>query len=194
MPNLNVKGEPSRQSSAPSGGGGGGAKSILIIVLVIVAVGGTLFVLNSTGIVKLWGKKKPQPASVSVPVEESFPAAVQDTISAAVQPQAQVKPVEENLTKLESNAKVTPGTAPKKMVVTGTGMYTVQISSWPTEEKASVQAQLFTDAGFEAFVEPTGGWFRVCIGRYESKADAKAQIEKMEHMLESIPVIAKVGN
>ena len=191
MPNLNVKGEPSRQSAA-SAGGGGASKTILILVLVIVAVGGTLFVLNSTGIVKLWGKKKPQPTFVNVPAEESYTPVTQDTTPVEVQPQAE--PVEENLTKLESNAKASPNGSARKMVVTGTGMYTVQISSWSEEVKASAQAQLFSDAGFEAFVEPIGGWYRVCIGRYESKTDAKAQVEKMEHMLESMPIIAKVGN
>jgi cell division septation protein DedD len=203
MPNLNVKGESSRPSSAPLGGGGGGgaSKTILILVVVIVALGGTVFVLNSTGIVKLWGKKKPQPAVVDIPaVEETFPAETQETVpvDTPAQQSEQQAPVEENLTKLESNVQISPGAvqnaAPKRMVVTGTGMYTVQISSWPTEEKAAVQAQLFTDAGFEAFVEPIGGWFRVCIGRYESRGDAKAQIEKMEHMLESMPIVAKVGH
>ncbi len=196
MPNLNVKGEPSRMSSAPAGGGGA-SKTILILVLVIVAVGGTLFVLNSTGIVKLWGKKKPQPTFVNLPAEEPVAPVVQDTTSVVEPAPDQNAPLEENLTTLESNAKVAPdagSVAPRRMVVTGTGMYTVQISSWPTEDKANAQAQLFSDAGYEAFVEPIGGWYRVCIGRYESKSDAKAQVAKMEHMLESMPVIAKVGN
>jgi len=204
MPNLNVKGESSRMASAPAGGGGA-LKTILILVVVVIVLGGTAFVLNSTGIVKLWGKKKAQPAVVDVPVEQPAVTATQETTSVEsleqqqVQPQGQTPAVQENLTKLESNAKVSSSSmsvqsAPKKMVVTGTGMYTIQISSWPTEEKAALQAQLFTDAGYEAFVEPLGGWYRVCIGRFESKADAKAQIEKMEHMLESMPIIAKVGN
>lgn len=200
MPNLNVKGESSRPMSAPSGGGG--ASKVIIVIVIILALGGTLFVLNSTGIVKLWGKKKAQPAIVDIPaVEETFTPVTQEPAPVDTPQQGPEQQVSsgENLTKLESNVKVIPQSAQpqavsKPMVVTGTGMYTVQISSWPTEQKAAVQAQLFIDAGFEAFVEPIGGWYRVCIGRFESKAEAKAQIEKMEHMLESMPIIAKVGH
>ena len=103
---------------------------------------------------------------------------------------------DENITKLEVGAKSENKkvkASPKKNVVTGTGMYTIQISSWPSETKASSLAQIFSDAGFEAFVEPMGGYFRVCIGRYESKNDAKTQAAKIEHMLETSYVIAKLG-
>ena len=194
MPNLNVKGEAPRPSAGGSGGGGGIPKVVIIIIGAIVVLGAAAFILNTTGVVKLWGKKKAQPVLVNVPTE-SLPPVTQDT---ATQPPVEEQPVdavlEENLTKLESNAKPVASTpTPKRMVVTGTGMYTVQISSWPEEAKANKQAQVFSDAGFEAFVEPLGGYYRVCIGRYETKSAAKEQMQKMEHMLESMPIVAKVG-
>ncbi|MDD8017385.1 MAG: SPOR domain-containing protein [Bacteroidota bacterium] len=194
MPNLNVKGESGKSSSSPSGGGGGTSKALIIVIVTIVLLGGAAFVLNSTGVVKLWGKKKAPPVVVSLPAETASPV-VQDTASPVTEQLDTAKAkVEENLTKLESNAKVKPAEhAAKKTVVTGTGMYTIQIASWPTEAKATAQVQLFSDAGFEAFSEPLGGYFRVCIGRYESKTAAREQAEKMEHMLETSYVIAKVG-
>lgn len=197
MPNLNVKGETPRPSAAGGSGGGGGIPKVVIIIIgAIVVLGAAAFILNTTGVVKLWGKKKVQPVLVTVPAEQ-LPPVTQDTTTVApaeTQPEPQSEAaVEENLTKLESNAKPVPVTSAKKHIVTGTGMYTIQISSWPVEEKANKQAQVFSDAGFEAFVEPLGGYYRVCIGRYETKAAAKEQMMKMENMLESMPMIAKVG-
>lgn len=193
MPNLNVKGEtPRAASSASAGGGGGVPKVVIIFIIVVVVLVGAAFVLNTTGIVKLWGKKKAQPVLVSTPTE-NLPPVTQEQILPPVDTAAVNPAVEENITKLESNAGINLPVQPKKSIVTGTGMFTIQISSWPTQEKAERQAQVFSDAGFEAFVEPLGSYYRVCIGRYESKSAAKTQAEKMEHMLESMPVIAKVG-
>ncbi|MEW6062684.1 MAG: SPOR domain-containing protein, partial [Bacteroidota bacterium] len=138
------------------------------------------------------GKKKAAPVVVDVPVEETTPPVTQEPV---VEPPAAVDTtLEENLTRLEATAQqqAQVSTA-KKHVVTGTGMYTIQISSWPDEQKANKQAQAFADAGFDAFVEPLGKYYRVCIGHFETKAAAKEQMEKMEHMLESMPLIAKVG-
>ncbi len=187
MPNLNVKGESSKPSAAPGGGGGGTSKVLLTIVIAVVAVGAVLFVLNTTGVVKLWGKKKPVPVVVDVPVENPAPVVHEAAPTTEPQPAANQKNGTEQ-TKLESNAQV------KKTVVTGTGMYTIQIASWPDEKRAALQAQVFQDAGFEAFVEPLGSYFRVCIGRFESKKEARKKAESIEHMLESMYVIAKVGN
>jgi len=198
MPNLNVKGDaPKAAGSSSSGGGGGIPKIVIIIVGTIVALGAIAFILNTTGIVKLWGKKKPAPQVVALPTENYEPV-TQDTSQVAEEQvaatEASAPALEENLTKVESTAR-TPSnkTSSSKQIVRGTGMFTVQISSWPVIEKARTQSEIFTDAGFDAFVEPLGNYYRVCVGRFETKADAKAQLEKMEHMLESRPVIAKVG-
>ena len=197
MPNLNVKGDaPKSSGSTASGGGGGIPKTALIIVGAVVALGAVAFILNTTGIVKLWGKKKPAPQVVSIPTE-SYQPVTQDTaqtMAEAIPAEANMVPApEENLTKVETTAPPKSKQKPRKDIVRGTGMYSVQISSWPVVEKANAQAQVFTDAGFDAFIEPMGNYFRVCVGRFETKAVAKTQMEKMEHMLESRPVVVKVG-
>lgn len=198
MPNLNVKGDaPKASGSSSSGGGGGIPKVVMIIAGMIIALGAIAFILNTTGIVKLWGKKKPAPQVVALPTENYSPV-TQDTTQAVLAQMATpdtVSPVmDENLTKVEASARTQKSKpAAPKNIVHGTGMYTVQISSWPVAEKANAQAHVFTDAGFDAYVEPMGNYFRVCVGRFETKADAKSQLEKMEHMLESRPVVAKVG-
>jgi cell division septation protein DedD len=198
MPNLNVKGDAPKSSGSPasSGGGGGLPKTALIIVISIVALGAVAFILNTTGIVKLWGKKKPAPQVVSIPTE-SYQPVTQDTAQTMAEvvptPENMVPAPEENLTKVETTAQPKSKQRARKDIVRGTGMYSVQISSWPVVEKANAQAQVFTDAGFDAFIEPMGNYYRVCVGRFETKADAKTQMEKMEHMLESRPVVVKVG-
>ena len=198
MPNLNVKGDaPKASGSSSSGGGGGIPKALLVVVGTVVALGAIAFILNTTGIVKLWGKKKPTPQVVALPAENYAPV-TQDTSKAALEQsmasEATAPALEENQTRVETDARMAKSKpAPSKNIVRGTGMYTVQISSWPIEEKANMQAQTFTEAGFDAFVEPLGRYFRVCVGRFETKADAKSQMDKMEHMLESRPVVAKVG-
>jgi cell division septation protein DedD len=197
MPNLNVKGDAPKGGGPSAAGAGGVPKIVIIVVAAIVALGAILFVLNTTGIVKLWGKKTPKPQVVALP-EENYQPVSQDTtpvVQEQAMPAEQAAPaMEENLTKVESSARAgSRKAAPAKNVVRGTGMYTVQISSWPSQDKADGMAKVFSDAGFDAFVEPMGSFYRVCVGRFETKADAKSQMEKMEHMLESRPVIAKVG-
>jgi cell division septation protein DedD len=192
MPNLNVKGEspkPSSGGSAP--GGAGGSKLLITIVIVIVVLAGAAFILNTTGVVKLWGKKKAQPVVMSLPAES---APVETITEPVVTPPAEEnKAVEENLTKLEVNVRSAAGSQPQKMIVTGTGMYTIQISSWTTEEMANKHAQTFAVGGFESFVEQRGSYYRVCIGRFESKSAARNEAARIEHMLESMPVISTVS-
>jgi cell division septation protein DedD len=198
MPNLNVKGDAPKGGGPSAAGGGGIPKIAIIIVGAIVALGAIAFILNTTGIVKLWGKKKPAPQVVAVPSENYEPVTQDSTpvVQDQSAPAEQSGPsMAENLTKVESSARPAPRkSAPMKNMVRGTGMYTVQISSWPSRDKANILAKIFTDAGFDAFVEPMGSYYRVCVGRFETKSDAASQMEKMEHMLESRPVIAKVGN
>lgn len=196
MPNLNVKGDAPKGGGSSSSGGGI-PKIVIIIAAAVVGLVAIAFILNTTGIVKLWGKKKAAPQVVTVPTEDFQPVTT-DTAQTVTEQPVQSEPApspSENLTKVESSARLTAARkpAPMKNMVRGTGMYTVQISSWPSKDKANVMVKIFTDAGFDAFVEPMGSFFRVCIGRFETKADAKAQMDKMEHMLESRPVVAKVG-
>jgi hypothetical protein len=192
MPNLNVKGETSRPSPAQSsgGGGGGGSKILLTIIGVIITVAVVAFILNTTGVVKLWGKKKPAPVVVDIPTETQQPV-VQETVQPEPQPDT-LKPVEENSTKLESNATA-PSQSSKKTIVTGTGMYTIQVSSWEDEKNAKAQADIYSNAGFETTVDKMGGYYRVCVGRFESRKEAKQKAESIVQMFENSYVIAKLG-
>ncbi|NUN70599.1 MAG: SPOR domain-containing protein [Bacteroidetes bacterium] len=198
MPNLNVKGDAPKGGGASAAGGGGIPKVVIIILGAVVALAAVAFILNTTGIVKLWGKKKVTPQVVALPQDNFSPVTADTTtvpVDAAMTEEPAPAVAEENLTKVETSARPMPRkqAAPVKGMVKGTGAYTVQISSWPSRERAEVIARIFSDAGFDAFVEPMGSYHRVCVGRFETKTDAKLQMDKMEHMLESRPVIAKLG-
>lgn len=196
MPNLNVKGDAPRPGGAPASSGGGVPKIAIIIIVVIAVLGATAFILNTMGIVKLWGKKKPTPQVVSLPQDNYQPVTQDTAVSIATEPEPApdlALTPEENKTIVETSARKGSKKETQKNIVRGTGMYTIQISSWPAREKAENQAQLFADAGYDSFTEPLGSYYRVCVGRFETKADAKSQMEKMEHMLESMPVVAKIG-
>lgn len=203
MPNLNVKGESS-PGKASSGGGGGLPKIVIYILAAVVGLGLIAFILNTTGVVKLWGKKKPQPVVVDLPPEDNYVPPTFDTtqqdISDTMAQTENTNPNQpmENSTIVQPKGKdkLMPKGAEKKTashVVMGTGMYSVQISSFTSEEKANVQARAFSDAGYPAFVEQMGGWYRVCIGRFESRSLAKEQGDKLVHMLENNYAIVKVN-
>ncbi len=218
MPNLNLKaGTPApmagvRPSGKPGGDGTGGKKiaglpsTVVFILAAVILLGGGYFVLNKAGII---GKKKVAAVVVAPP-----PAVVEDT--AKSQPSAseseglvefKEKPAfgaekkADAKTGIKSNASVmganaagksramlTSSTLPK-IPMTSNGRYSVQVSSWSSEQKAKIEADVMTRAGFPAFVEKAevkGGEkrFRVYVGRYESDKAAKSSAERIAHMLE----------
>ncbi|MBW7887165.1 MAG: SPOR domain-containing protein [Bacteroidetes bacterium] len=202
MPNLNVKGESSGKASS---GGGGSSKLLLYVLIAVVGLAVAAFLLNKTGVVKLWGKKKPQPVVVNIPVEDEYIPPTIDTMqqmssdsmlqTEAVdtgQPKENTTIVEPKGTDRDKRTKSVDKKAPSNIVM-GTGMYSVQISSFTSEEKANAQARAYSNAGYPAFVERMGGWYRVCIGRFESRSLAKAQGDKIVHMLENNYAIVKVN-
>jgi cell division septation protein DedD len=210
MPNLNVKGDTGKPSSSGgSSGSGGSNKIILYIVMGIAGLALVAFVLNSSGVVKLWGKKKPAPVVVDIPGEDNIQSSTTNAADSSMQATPQEAAVEpaaqpgENLTVVEPKGMPapikprTPNSTKEKHKtageISGTGMYTVQISSFTSEEKAQKHAQAFSDAGYPSFVESMGGWYHVCVGRYESRNAAKEQGEKLVPMLENNYAIVKVN-
>ena len=87
------------------------------------------------------------------------------------------------------NSSAISANAVPKIPMSANGRYSVQVSSWSSEEKAKIEADVLTRAGFPAFVEKgnIGGGekrFRVYVGRYDSDKAARGSAEKMAHMLE----------
>ena len=208
MPNLNLKaGAPApmagvRPSGRPGGDGSGGKKvaglpmPVVVVLVVVILLGGGYYGLNKAGII---GKKKAAPVAVALP-----PAVAEDTAAAA-----SAAPENEGLVEFKgkpgmgaekklaskTDAKSTASgaasvSAVPKITMSANGRYSIQVSSWSSEQKAKIEADVLTRAGFPAFVEKAnvGGrekHFRVYVGRFDSDKAARGSGEKMAHMLES---------
>lgn len=193
MPNLNLKGTNPPLAPGIRPGvrpavdqASKGIQPVLYVVGGVVVLAVLVFVLNATHVVHLWGKK------------EAPPVQVQAAATMAPDTQAFVEPKEmttapSGTKKSESPQWNSSGYAsssmPKIPMSTG-GKYSVQVSSWTSEQKARIQADVLTRAGFPAFVQKAnvpgeGNYYRVYIGRYESQSAAKSSAEKFAQMLES---------
>ncbi len=194
MPNLNLKGGTpapmaGEKSTGKPGGEGFGSKKVaglpmpvVLLLGAVIVLGVVYFGLNKAGII---GKKKPVP--VVVAPSTTVP---EDTMSAA-----SIAARSEN-EGLRSSSTMTPGKSATssastfpKIPMSSSGKYSVQVSSWSSEQKAQIEADVLTRAGFPAFVEKgnvsgEGRRFRVYVGRYDSDKAARSSAEKIAHMLE----------
>ena len=206
MPNLNLKaGAPApmagvRPTGRTGGDGSGGKKiaglpmPVVIVLVVVILLGGGYYALNKAGII---GKKK------AVPVVVAPPPAAEDTAAVASAVPENEGLVEfkekpgmggEKKTASKAGAKSTAAIAASmsavpKIPMSANGRYSVQVSSWSSEQKAKIEADVLTRAGFPAFFEKAnvGGRekrFRVYVGRYDSDRAARSSAEKIAHMLE----------
>lgn len=182
MPNLNMPGEggarPPVQPMVPGRDTGGLIKKLIILGVVIILGGGGFFLYQS-GLLP-FGKKEaappPPPAEVIPPPEEMATPPAPGT---AMTPAAETKPPGESK----------PSTQPPSMKPMGKGDFTVVIHSFSSRKIAEDEATRWSNAGFPAMVteKNVGGsmWYRVAIGRYETRQLAKKAGKEMEHMLES---------
>jgi len=214
MPNLNLKaGAPApmagvRMTGKPGGEGPGGKKiaglptPVVILLVAVILLGGGYFALNKAGII---GKKKAVPVIVAPPptvAEDTAKATTaapeseglvefKETPAMGAEKKAGLKPAAKSAPTVASamNASALTATAVPKIPMSASGRYSVQVSSWSTEQKAKIEADVMTRAGFPAFVEKAnvrGGEkrFRVYVGRYDTDKAARGSAEKIAHMLE----------
>lgn len=205
MPRLNLKdegldaegGSEMPKSSNPTpmlrevGGGGGRISPIILIVLIVVILAGGVYALNHFKVIRLWGKKAPV-VTETLP-EPDLPIASQT--QAPAEGGSPAATGNENLplpsAGTEKNAQ--PATAATSAPA-GSGRYTVQFAAWMSKSKADEQATLLSAAGFEAFVDETEAasdhWFRVRVGRFDSRTQAQEVVAKLQPMTEDVVWIA----
>ena len=203
------------KTSGKPGGEGSGSKKIaglpmpvvLLLGAVVLLVGG-YFGLNKAGII---GKKKPVPVVVAPPTtvpedtasaastaarseneglvefkeKPTFGAEKKADVRASLKPSTTMTP---GKTGTSTASTFTSSTLPR-IPMSSSGKYSVQVSSWSSEQKAKIEADVLTRAGFPAFVEKgnvsgEGKRFRVYVGRYDSDKAARSSAEKIAHMLE----------
>lgn len=197
---------PKKAKQVPSGGGGG--KIVLVLLIVILVLGAAVYFLNQRGILKLWGEKQPVVTQVA---EEPFPPMVQE--QPPVQPEPQAQPQDSaQLALLDTTgtppaAEVSPESDSLKEAATSLpefeglasmeGEYTVQVITFRERKQAEeVQANL-QEAGYPAFVErlqmKNGTWYRVCIGKYPTREEARKAVRSFGLQLQTSYIIDKVA-
>ena len=211
MPRLNLKDESlddggfqetgSGSSTPPlrdvGSGGGGGLSPIVLILLIIAVLGLGVFALNHFGVVHLWGKKAVQvaeafPEPVLTDPGTTDPAAGDGTGDPGIPPPAEQTPQIAPPAGSSTPSHTAPAPPPS-----GTGEYTIQVSSWTSQPKAESEAARLATAGYSAFVEEgsVGGtmWYRVRVGRYATESEAKNAIAAMQPGMETDLWVARVG-
>ena len=212
--------QESEQASAPptlrevGGGGGGGLSPVVLVALIVAVLGLGVFALNHFGVVHLWGKKPvkvaeafpeptlPEPAPTSeasqaappesAPAQSGAPTPSGSTTAAPAQTAPEQTPAITAPAQTRPEVKPAPAAPPS-----GSGDYTIQVSSWASKGKADAEAARLSSGGFSAYVEQgtVGGtnWYRVRVGRYPTEREAKEAIAKMQPAMETDLWVTRVG-
>jgi cell division septation protein DedD len=205
MPRFNLKDEAAgaepitpdtgKTPAAPTlrevGGGGGSVSPLVLVLLALVIIAAGVFALNYFKVIHLWGKKVPV-VTETLP-EPELPQA---TPEQATTPPAEPLPLPGKSEPAPAKAAPAQATAPAaaspsrdlSVVPTGTGKYTIQFSAWNSKAKAEDQAGKLVAGGYEAFVDQAKAhgsvWYRVRVGRFDSRAQAHETLAKLQNMTE----------
>jgi hypothetical protein len=200
MPRLNLKDEETgAEGGAPEtgrtpmptglrevGGGGGRLSPIVLVILILAVIGAGVFALNYFKVIHLWGKKAPV-------VTEAFPEPDLAPAPETIAPPAETLPPPAAVPVAKEPERPVPGVVP-----TGDGRYTIQFSAWQSKAKADEQASLLTAGGFDAYVDEGKmdgeTWYRVRVGRYNSRADAREVIGRLQIQTEDQVYVATPRN
>ncbi len=215
MPKLNLKddeleGEPDpldqdRAIAPPPtlrevGGSVHHGSPLLMILVILVVLASGVFALNYFKVIHLWGKRAPKTVEM-LPEPSSMPApaaAEQQPAGSTPVPDASTPVPDASFPASSTTATPAPATKPKVVVpVSGSGLYTVQVSSWTERARADAQAARLTQAGFSAFVEDAAvsgeTWYRVRVGRFDTQKEAEQVAAQLQPVVEEVVWVAKVG-
>jgi cell division protein FtsN len=132
------------------------------------------------------------PEAAGQPGQTEAPAPTKEAVPApsAAETTPQVTPPAHKPTQTAPAPAITPPS--------GTGNYTIQVSSWASKAKAEAEAGRLGSAGLSAYVEEgaVGGatWYRVRVGRYGTEREAKEAIAKMQSGMETDLWVTRVGH
>ena len=170
----------------------------LAIIVALLVLGAAVVSLNYFNVIHLWGKKVPK--VVEQISEPSLPEPGTGGEQAATAPPTgqEVTPLPTVTPETGKEAPAKPAEVAKKAAApvtapglttapSGTGRYTVQVSSWKSRGKANRQAQELSAAGFDSYVmdiEVDGQeWHRVRVGRYGTRSAAREAIAKLSEQI-----------
>ncbi len=217
MPDLNLKDEeefsdenqnyekkPRKARFHGSGRGGGNTDKILIIATIVILLILGAVMLNQFGVVNLWGTGDTRVTVALPPLEdevvEPVPEPREPTLTPAPEirePEPEDPPRQEPATRPAREPEPERET-PREIRPSGTGQYSVQVSSWRSRQNADRQAQQLRDVGKDAFVSQgtVNGttWYRVQIGRYQTIEEAERAAENFQLVLEAGWVVVRIDN
>jgi hypothetical protein len=194
-------------------GGGGKSSTLLTVILIVVALGAGVFALNYFKVIHLWGKRAPKVAEVipdQLPLPDVAPTETGTTTDAGTTPTPSTETTPTPEPTLEPGPATTTSTTPstrssKTSEATpkftpppsGSGSYTVQVSSWTSKSMADKEASRLSAAGMSAFVEDAmiagENWYRVRVGRYGTSQEAKEAADQLAKSLDGNIWVAKIG-
>ncbi len=212
MPRLNLKDEgldaegapetPKSPSPTPAlrevGSGGGKISPFVLIGLIVVVLAGGIYALNHFKVIRLWGKKAPV-VTETLPETET-PVATQTQEPAAggagtagteTTPLSSAGNDAKSATRESATSK---GRLGATSAPAGSGRYTVQFAAWMSRGKAEQEASLLSSGGYDAYVDEaragSDDWFRVRVGRYDSRTQAQEIVAKLQPMTEDVVWVA----
>ncbi|MFN0157550.1 MAG: SPOR domain-containing protein [Bacteroidota bacterium] len=171
-----------RESDEPTGG----PSSVIQILVAILLLGAITFGLNYFGVIHLWGPKTPKVVESTLPEPEPLPPAVVETPTPEVTPTPTPAKPEASIIK------------PSLPASSGTGNFTVQVSSWVTRSKANEEVARLNATGLSAFVSEANvageTWYRVRVGRYATQKEAEEAASQLQEMLENGIWVARMSS
>jgi cell division protein FtsN len=203
--------------------GGGNSSTVLTVLLLVVVLAGGVFALNYFKVIHLWGKKTPKvtteaiteqlpspetPASAANTTDQGSTAPAND---ATPTPEPSLEPAAGTTPASSTTPAATPVPAPSRTThkseaaparkftppPSGSGNFTVQVSSWTSKVMAEKEASRLSSAGMSAFVEDAviagENWYRVRVGRYESSKEAKEAADQLAKSVDGQIWVAKAA-
>lgn len=149
-----------------------------LTLLALLAAAGILFVVWKLGIQDGINPKPAQPPQATAPAPASQPAA--SSVTSPAPSTATPSGAQQTATTPQAQPPATE--APKPPA--GSGGFTIQVRSSPNEGDSAAFANSLKGAGFDAYVLKAdlgakGTWYRVRVGRYDSKAEAQQALGKL---------------
>jgi cell division protein FtsN len=143
-------------------------RKLLVIIFGGIVLLAVIFLLYSYMIVG--GKRTPSSTTVTQSTDTNAQVHAEDTSTAQLSPNGK--------SSLQGNAQ------PKFPGMSATGKCAIYISSYTVRGDAEEEVGRWQEAGFDAFVDETPGWFRVSLGHYSAVTEAKHDAEELKEAFE----------
>lgn len=157
----------------PDGGKRGGVTKLLLWILALVVIASAFFLLIQFGVIPGGRESKGSPGPADAPAVDSTrpQGAPADSGSGEAIPAGR-KSESEKAAEL------------RQRLAGNRGDFTIFISAFSSAADAQELSGRWERAGYPSFVQHSGGWYRVGLGRYASVGSAREEAEKLRQALE----------